>query len=452
MHGAYPAAVRKVLIALLAGGLMLFGITAQAAPGTPPATPAPTPAPTADPLAAQLQAQLQQQAELTSTVQSLASELQAAHDSQQSLRDLVTANQAAIAQTVTQLNAAEEQYSDATTREATDNANAALDLRHEAADKQLLAIYLRLGYERQDGLLAYLLSSSSVSDLLSRAADLSHIVHRSSDLVAQINSDVTQAEDAESKAAADAVAAQQATAQLQQQESTLQQQTQHAQDLIDQLGSQAAATAREISAANTQTLAVAEQIAQTRLDELDQTIAAAEQAAWQEAAYYIQMHLGSLPAGIGIPPTTPVSANGTQLIWPAHGVIITQPFGPTTYPYEPSFDGFAHFHTGIDLAGPLGTPIVAAADGVVAEADSSTVGYGNHIIIAHAGGLLTLYGHLEAMLVKPGDVVKAGEIIGLLGSTGNSTGPHCHFEVRVNGQPVNPIPFLPALSPGATGP
>jgi murein DD-endopeptidase MepM/ murein hydrolase activator NlpD len=95
---------------------------------------------------------------------------------------------------------------------------------------------------------------------------------------------------------------------------------------------------------------------------------------------------------------------------------------------------------------------VAAADGVVAVADSSTVGYGNHIIIAHAGGLLTLYGHLEAMLVNPGDTVTAGQVIGLLGSTGNSTGPHCHFEVRVNGQPVDPRPFLHLLPPGATGP
>ena len=131
---------------------------------------------------------------------------------------------------------------------------------------------------------------------------------------------------------------------------------------------------------------------------------------------------------------------------------IAQPFGPSPYPFEPAFGGYPHFHTGIDLAGPFGTPIVAAADGVVAAADVSTVGYGNHVIIAHAGGLLTLYGHLEAMLVKPGDVVKAGQPIGLLGSTGNSTGPHCHFEVRVNGTPVDPRPFLPALPINATGP
>jgi murein DD-endopeptidase MepM/ murein hydrolase activator NlpD len=197
---------------------------------------------------------------------------------------------------------------------------------------------------------------------------------------------------------------------------------------------------------------VAQSIAQTRLNQLDQTIAAAEQAAWDEATFYLKNHLGSLPASIGTPPTAPVNADGTQLIWPAHRVSIAQPFGPSPYPFEPAFGGYPHFHTGIDLSGPLGTPIVAAADGVVAAADVSTVGYGNHVIIAHAGGLLTLYGHLEAMLVKPGDVVKAGQPIGLLGSTGNSTGPHCHFEVRASGTPVDPRPFLPTLPINATGP
>lgn len=440
--------MRKVLIALLAGALLMIAVPVHASP----AVPAPAPAPSPDPLAAQLQLQLQRQAALNSTVSSLASELQAARDSQQSLRSLVAANQQAIAQTLSQLAVAEQRYSDASSREATQQANAAAARRRATADKALLAMYVRLGYETDDSTLSYLLSSSSVSDLLSRAGDVSHLVRSSTELITQIAADIAEAEAAEAKAAADAVVAQQAAAQLQQQEQTLQQQTAHASGLIGQLGAQAAATAHEISAANGQSLAVAQAIAQTRLSELDQTIAAADQAAWQEAAYYIQNHLGSLPPGIGVPPATPVNADGKQLIWPAHGVSITQPFGPSSYPFEPAFDGYPHFHTGLDLAGPRGSPIVAAADGVVAVAEVSTVGYGDHVIIAHANGMLTLYGHLEAMLVKPGQAVKAGQVIGLLGSTGNSTGPHCHFEVRISGQPVNPEPFLPALAPGATGP
>ncbi|HEX4754172.1 MAG TPA: M23 family metallopeptidase [Candidatus Dormibacteraeota bacterium] len=441
--------MRKILIAVVAGCLCLIAAPVSAAP----ATSAPPPvAKATDPLAAALQLQLQQQAALNATVGSLASELQAAQDSQTTLRTLIAANQAAISQTLTQLTTAEQHYSDASTREATEKAAAAAARLQVRSDKALLAQYARLGYETQGDLLSFLLSSSSMSDLFSRAVDLSRLTHRGADLVDQINSDVAEADVAEAKAAADATAAAQAAAQLLQQQQTLQQQTQHAQDLVDQLGAQASATRAEISAANSQSLAVAQQIAQTRLAELDQTIAEAMQAAWQEATYYLQQHLGTLPASITAVPTVPINPDGKQLVWPVNGTAINQPFGPSPYPFEPPFDGFPHFHTGLDLAGPLGTPIVSAAAGVVVAADVSTVGYGNHIIIAHAGGLLTLYGHLETMLVKPGDVVKAGQLIALLGSTGNSTGPHCHFEVRLNGVPVNPVLFLPPLPAGATGP
>jgi len=88
----------------------------------------------------------------------------------------------------------------------------------------------------------------------------------------------------------------------------------------------------------------------------------------------------------------------------------------------------------------------------VFAATSSDVGYGNHIIIAHDGHTLTLYGHLSVMGVKVGDTVKQGQLIGLVGSTGNSTGPHTHFEVRIDGNPVDPGLFLPPLPPGASGP
>ncbi len=457
--------MRKILIAL-AGGL-LFGVTpvqaapaapptppptATAVPAAPPPTATPVPAAVPDPLAAQLQLQLQQQAALTATVTSLSSELIAARASQTSLHSLVAANQQAIGTTLGQLTSAEQQFSDATSREATDTANAVAARRHATADKQLLAIYVRLGYTRQGSLLSYLVSSSSVSELLSRAADLSHIVHRCADLIPQIRADIVQADAAQAGAAADAGVAAQATAQLQAQEQSLQLQTQHARDLIGRLGTQAAATAAEITAANGQTLAVVEAIAQTRLSQLDQSIANGEQIAWQEAAFYVKNHLGMLPPGIGVPATVPVIADGTQLSWPAHGVFLAQPFGPSSYAFEPPFGGYPHFHTGIDLAGPEGTPLAAAADGVVAVAGASTVGYGNHVIIVHANGMLTLYGHLEAMLVQAGQTVKAGQEIGLLGSTGNSTGPHCHFEVRVNDQPVDPLPFLPMLAPDASGP
>jgi murein DD-endopeptidase MepM/ murein hydrolase activator NlpD len=98
-------------------------------------------------------------------------------------------------------------------------------------------------------------------------------------------------------------------------------------------------------------------------------------------------------------------------------------------------------HEGIDIAAASGTPVRAATDGVVKKA-SWYGGYGNAVIIDHGGGVKTLYGHNSALTVKPGDRVQAGEVIAKVGSTGDSTGPHLHFEVQVDGKAINPRPWL----------
>jgi murein DD-endopeptidase MepM/ murein hydrolase activator NlpD len=128
--------------------------------------------------------------------------------------------------------------------------------------------------------------------------------------------------------------------------------------------------------------------------------------------------------------------------WPVPDATITQGFGPTDLAIEPAFGGYAHFHTGLDLAAPLGTPVLAAEGGMVAAVASGTTGYGTYVVIGHAGELTTLYGHLLQPLVSAGERVARGQPIGLLGSTGNSTGPHCHFEVRSADRPVDPLPLI----------
>lgn len=100
------------------------------------------------------------------------------------------------------------------------------------------------------------------------------------------------------------------------------------------------------------------------------------------------------------------------------------------------------YHGGIDFPCPKNTPVYAAADGVVILARNLNYSYGHYLIIDHGNGLSTLYAHNETLGVKAGDVVKRGQVIALSGSTGNSTGPHCHFEVRVNGTRVDPNIYL----------
>ena len=100
------------------------------------------------------------------------------------------------------------------------------------------------------------------------------------------------------------------------------------------------------------------------------------------------------------------------------------------------------FHAGLDFTAPQGTPIYATADGRISKATREEGGYGNHVVINHGYGYETLYGHMVRIKARAGQSVKRGEIIGWVGSTGKSTGPHCHYEVHKNGTPVDPVFFF----------
>lgn len=100
------------------------------------------------------------------------------------------------------------------------------------------------------------------------------------------------------------------------------------------------------------------------------------------------------------------------------------------------------FHAGLDFSAPQGTPIYATADGSVSTAGNTGNGYGNYVVINHGYGYETLYGHMVRVKARSGQAVKRGEVIGWVGSTGKSTGPHCHYEVHKNGQKIDPIYFF----------
>ena len=126
-----------------------------------------------------------------------------------------------------------------------------------------------------------------------------------------------------------------------------------------------------------------------------------------------------------------------QVAWPVSGVV-TLEFGQIDLPYQP-------LHTGIDIANPYGLkgdPVTPFMEGKVIYAGEIFWGYGKHILVDNGNNISTLYGHLDKIFVYPGQEVKLGKVMGNEGSTGWSTGPHLHFEVRVYGIPVNPRTFL----------
>ncbi len=131
-----------------------------------------------------------------------------------------------------------------------------------------------------------------------------------------------------------------------------------------------------------------------------------------------------------IPAIQPVSNKDLSRVASGYGVRIDPVYGTPK------------MHRGLDFTAPQGTPIYATGDGKVSQAIRQEGGYGNHVKINHGYGYETLYAHMVRIKVRPGQRVKRGEIIGWVGNTGKSTGPHCHYEVHVNGNDVNPVHFF----------
>ncbi len=154
--------------------------------------------------------------------------------------------------------------------------------------------------------------------------------------------------------------------------------------------------------------------------------------------------------------TSWVSLAGAPTLWPVIGPISSS-FGER----EDPFNGEGTFHSGVDISAGFGDPVRAAADGIV-EYSSMASGYGREILINHGNGIQTLYGHLSGFAVTAGQQVTRGQVIGYVGMSGRSTGPHLHYEVRIHNTPVNPHHYLqetiqqlaaasPALDPSKSG-
>lgn len=128
--------------------------------------------------------------------------------------------------------------------------------------------------------------------------------------------------------------------------------------------------------------------------------------------------------------------SSTPSMWPITG-FISSSFGGRSSP----FGGGRQFHKGLDISARMGTPIIAPAEGSVSQSGPDGA-YGNSVEIDHGGGIVTKYAHMQRSIVKPGQWIKRGEVIGYVGMSGRTTGPHLHYEVRINGVPVNPMRYI----------
>jgi murein DD-endopeptidase MepM/ murein hydrolase activator NlpD len=311
---------------------------------------------------------------------------------------------------------------------------------HERAQLSELA---RAIYTAPTSVLVILGQAKSLSDLLTRISDLNVAGSRAAELKQQLAVDLAaqQAERIQQQADRDkqlALRDKLATelAQLRKLHKQQEKSMRQLQAKIDE-------TRYELAVLRSQSAKLAKAMADMLQQQQDAIIAAAMQSVWTQVQLWSQSNnVGSIPASAG-------HSTKYRFIWPEPKAQISQPFGPSKLTLEPPFGGFPHFHTGIDLVEPFGSPVLAADDGIVALVGSSSTGYGRYVVIAHSGGLDTLYGHLSTAVVKVGQLVVQGQTIGLEGSTGNSTGPHLHFELRIKQQPIDPTPYLPPGAPSA---
>jgi len=362
---------------------------------------------------------------------------------QQQLRQSLIDNTAQQREVQAQIADAQQQIDDLDVQIAVSEIReASLGMRIDQERAQLNEL-ARAIYTAPTSVLVILGQAQSLSDLLTRISDLNVAGSRAAELKQQLAVDLVaqQAERMQQQADRDkqlALRDQLATelAQLRKLHKQQEKSMRQLQAKIDE-------TRYELAVLRSQSAKLAKAMADMLQQQQDAIIAAAMQSVWTQVQLWSQSNnVGSISASAG-------HSTKYRFIWPEPKAQISQPFGPSKLALEPPYAGFPHFHTGIDLVELFGSPVLAADDGIVALVGSSSTGYGRYVVIAHSGGLDTLYGHLSTAVVKVGQLVVQGQTIGIEGSTGNSTGPHLHFELRIKQQPIDPTPYLPPGAPSA---
>ncbi len=396
-------------------------------------SPSPDPCPPPDPtkllydkLKAELGGDL---ARALTTQEQLNTALDQAAASEQVLTDQISQEEDLVATLEDKLAALDGQISDTQSR-----------IDDERAQVGAMALAM---YRQPNNLFLVIARAGSISDALRQTADLVIAGQRAHALQSRLEADLARLQAERDARQADLDAQNSALDNLNNSFTSLDdlmnQQTDLSNQLDDLTGQIQDALSSLTDLPPDVTAGVAQLIEQTEQDLLAQAYQLAADQASLGSGLVAALH--ELPAGAG--------PGSLHLMWPLPGARVTQPFGPSNVLLEPPLGQYAHFHTGVDLAAPLGSPVLAAADGVVIAVTHSTVGYGNYVIVAHGGGIVTLYAHLLETDVNVGDRVARGKRLGLEGSTGLSTGPHLHFELRIANQVTDPFRYMAAPVAGS---
>jgi murein DD-endopeptidase MepM/ murein hydrolase activator NlpD len=448
---AWPSRGRRVaVVASLASLLGLLGAPAgvladTTVPSPPPlASPASTPAPPAARLAPLKQTLQNRQAQALLIGDLTASEAHALmlekslNQSELSLIALgqkILDGQNQVAQLDSQINAVTALHDEVSARLTSDRAQ--------------LADVLRRLYKRQDNFFVSLVRAGGFGGLLETIGYTDVVVDRERNLLRSVQADDVALAHAQTTLERSRNSQKETVARLVVFRTTLAEEIANEQSLQTQLQSTIDEGLAALDAMQTDSPEMAARRAALLKMKTESLLSQIEQAVFAQQNFQQTAQLIA---------EDPVLTATGRLLWPIPHATISQGFGPTSYVLEAAYAGYPHFHTGVDLSVPLGTPVFAAADGVVAlarpmaDASGALVGYGNYVVVQHDAGLKTLYAHLLSIVVKEGEIVHRGQLVGLVGSTGNSTGPHTHFEVRIENSPVDPMQMLPDLAPQPAAP